>query len=331
MNIRKNHVKAVLTPAIGVALLFSLAISAAEPEDAAKDRGYLGVSIARVPVKEKKELGISHGVKITDVQEKSAAEKAGLQEDDVILFFNGKKIITTDDLTDAVRETAPETTVDVKILRNGSEKTVPVTVGKYDINFYFLSGDGERFGFGVYGDKAYLGVNLHEMDKDLAAYFKTTPENGVLVLSVDEESAADEAGIKSGDVIVQVAGEDVRDADQVRTILDEFEKDDEISVTVLRSGTRKDVTVKLKGYRFGGSKFLENFIRIEDGNRHIQWIDEGGGKHIEVLKEKDGGTDGAVWKSGDDGKVGITIDRGGKKTPPVKSGPVWTTVSRGFI
>lgn len=330
MNRCRNKLRILPVILLGAAFLFTLALSAAEPDTMPKDRGYLGVSIARIPVSEKKELGISHGVKVTDVQEKSAAEKAGLRKDDVILYFNGKKIITAEDLTDAVRETAPETKVDVKILRDGARKTVPVTVGKFDLNVYFFGGEGDNLAFGIYGSKAYLGVNLHEMDKDLAAYFKTTPGNGVLVLSVEEESAADEAGIRSGDVLMQVAGEDIRDADQVRTILDEFEKGDEITVSVLRSGVRKDFTVELNGSPFGRSKFLENFIKVEDGKNHIQWLDVDENKKIEILK-KDGDNAGAVWKSGgkDKGRILFEHDSSGVKS--LRAGSAWAVMNRGYI
>ena len=56
-------------------------------------KGYLGVSIERLSQEEKKELGVDHGVLVTRVVKGEAADKAGIEEDDVIQFFNNEKIV----------------------------------------------------------------------------------------------------------------------------------------------------------------------------------------------------------------------------------------------
>ena len=93
-------------------------------------KGYLGVSIEKLSVKEKEELDISFGVRVTRVVKGKAADEAGIMKDDIIQFFNDEKIRRPANLVDAVRETEPGTDVIVKLVREGKKKNVSVTVGK---------------------------------------------------------------------------------------------------------------------------------------------------------------------------------------------------------
>ena len=148
-------------------------------------KGYLGVSIERLSILEKRELGLSHGILVSDVVKKSPADKAGILEDDILLYFAGKKIRKPADLTERVRETAPKTEVKVTLFRNGKRMDLNVTIGRLR-NRYGLGGNTLIWSVG----SGYLGVRMHEMNDDLAAYFGIKEDEGVLVLSVVEESPA---------------------------------------------------------------------------------------------------------------------------------------------
>ncbi len=98
---------------------------------------YLGVRYVLVneKVKEENNLTVGYGALILKgdagepaVLSGSAAEKAGLKEGDIILEFNGEKITTDNSLTKLIQKYDPLATVVLKILRNGEEKTVPVTL-----------------------------------------------------------------------------------------------------------------------------------------------------------------------------------------------------------
>ena len=94
--------------------------------------GYLGIRMKEVSGANYQELGLSEvrGVAIQKVLEDSAAEKAGLQDGDVIVSFNGEAVTSTRKFSRMIREVAPDHTVNLTVVRGGSEMQVPVTMGK---------------------------------------------------------------------------------------------------------------------------------------------------------------------------------------------------------
>ncbi len=233
------------TAVIGFFFLCTLASTASA---AAKKQGYLGVSVERLDKNEKKELGVTHGVRVLDVVKGSPAEKAGIQEDDVLMTFGGSKIRTEQDLIEAVRETEPKTQVKVGLMRDKKKLDIDVAMGRFksDISFAFsVPESGNVMMLGRTGG-TYLGVSLHELNADLASYFNVKPEEGVLVLDVEEDSPAEKAGIKAGDVITQVDEEAVQDAEDVRGILAGFEEGEEVRVDAVRQKAKQVFKVKLE-------------------------------------------------------------------------------------
>ncbi len=256
-------------------------------------RGYLGVSIERISSDEKKEMGLSHGVRVFDVMKGSPAEEAGILEDDIIQFFGDAKINTTENLVDAVRATKPESQVNIVLMRDGQKKEVSVTVGKTSRSFYTLKSPSEHririVGFGG----AYLGVQLQDLNTDLAAYFGVDADQGILVLDVTDESPAEKAGLKSGDVIVEVDDDPVSDAQDIKEILKDFEEGDEINVVVVRQKKRQTFKVTLEELEHGpafhifedrmGGRSRRRDIWVPD----LEEIDEDIHLEIEELEDAD--------------------------------------------
>jgi C-terminal processing protease CtpA/Prc len=249
-------------------------------------KGYLGVSIERVSNVEKRELGISHGVLVTEVMEESPAEEAGLMEEDIILYFNSKKIRNTDNLVDVVRETEPETEVKVTILRDKKQKDITVKVGKKPslASVFKWQGDDGLVTI-LEGNRGYLGVEMRNLNEDLAGYFGVKAEEGVLVLDVVEDSPAEGAGIKAGDVIVSIGGEEVGEAQDVQKVLHDFDPGEEVEVVVMRHKKRQSFKVELdeQGHYSGLHMF-----KGRAGNRSGLWdelllkVPEKEGSHIEL-------------------------------------------------
>lgn len=96
---------------------------------------YLGVEIADVNKSNYAELGLSEvrGVNVTKVVENSPADKAGLKTGDVIVRFDGQSVTSVKKLTRLISEVAPDHTVDLTVVRGGSEIGLAVTVGKRDM------------------------------------------------------------------------------------------------------------------------------------------------------------------------------------------------------
>ncbi len=226
-----------------------------------RSMGYLGVSVERLSHQEKKEMGISFGVVVTDVVKNSPAEKAGIEEEDIIQFFDGKKIRTPQNLVDAVRDTEPKSEVKVTLLRDKEKMELPAAVGKYRNRAVWMT--GSRANFLGFGAGPYLGVKLQEMNADLAPYFGTKEDEGVLVLEVSEDTPAEEAGVKAGDVIVQIDGEEVGTPEDIRAILSDFEEGGEVEITLYRQRIQQKMKVTLDETR--NLDFHYHLPDFEDG------------------------------------------------------------------
>ncbi len=234
-----------------VAVLFLILVGTGSLLTAGSDsgKGYLGVMVENLSKEDREELGLTHGVRVTKVIADQAAEKAGIKKDDIIQYFNDEKIRRPSNLVDAVRAVKPETPVKVKLVRDGKNMELTVTPGKLKSGFKWFGIGGDKNGdknvFVISGGGGYLGVQLHKMDKDLAGYFGAKNDQGALILKVEEDSPAEKAGLKSGDVIVQVGEKPIEEPGDVSGIISDMEKDDEVQIQVLRHKKKETVKAKL--------------------------------------------------------------------------------------
>ncbi len=203
-------------------------------------KGWLGVSVQELTpsLREAMKLGNRTGLLITNIARNSPADDANLKEEDVLLSFNGKTVEKADDFVELVRNTPPDKKVKVKIFRNGEERELEVTIGARQTEprtraFAYNWGDGRNvFVLG----RPRLGVQVQELNKDLAPYFKVEEKGGVLVLDVNKNSPAEKAGLKAGDVITRVNDEKITDADDLIGALKEYEQGDKVDIEYVRQG-----------------------------------------------------------------------------------------------
>jgi serine protease Do len=97
-------------------------------------------------------------------------------------------------------------------------------------------------------DQAFLGVSstdVSELSDDVRANFEIDVDEGAFVTEVVSGSAADDAGLEEGDVIVEIDGDDVSESSQVREHILDKEPGDEVEITVVRRGDEKTVTATL--------------------------------------------------------------------------------------
>jgi predicted metalloprotease with PDZ domain len=217
--------------------------------DRSPRRSWLGVSIQDMTAKLAKAKGtkVDEGALVSEVEKKSPADSAGIQEGDIITEFDGRKIYDADDLTKTVGRTKAGTTVSVVLDRKGSTKTVKVTVGKNRARvaraFSFSGPEGNLMTFGR--SKA-IGANLRPLSEQLGEYFQVPDGKGILVESVEKGTAADKAGLKAGDVIVKVGDERVTTMGELWDAIGDFKEGEKADLEVIRKGQSKKFTVEIE-------------------------------------------------------------------------------------
>lgn len=234
---------------VGFSFLIAAFIFATQSESHAQKRsrkGWLGVTIREMTPSMMKDykLGNRMGILITSVSENSPAEDAGLWEDDVILKYDGKAVVIADEFSKMVRKTKPKTNVKILIMRDGNEKEVEVTIGRRkERHAVVWSDDNLQIFFG----RPQLGVQVHDLDSDLAEYFNVDENEGVLVIEVTEDSPAEAAGLKAGDVITTIDEEKIFDHEDLLDVLEDYDDGDIVTVHYVRKGKKQKAEVELEG------------------------------------------------------------------------------------
>jgi membrane-associated protease RseP (regulator of RpoE activity) len=88
------------------------------------------------------------------------------------------------------------------------------------------------------GKRAFLGVSLNDISPELREHFGAAKENGVLVESVSDDSPAEKAGLRVGDVITAIDGKDVKWSGDVRRALRDKKEGDSVRIDYVRNHTR---------------------------------------------------------------------------------------------
>ena len=177
---------------------------------------FLGVAIQEIDGDRAKALKLPEeaGVEVTRIAPDSPAERAGLKTGDVLTQYNGQRVEGMDQFSRMVRETPAGREVRIGILRNGSAQTLsakiaarpfitgqlvpPTAPALQTFDYRFPDMPQSRMTW----RSTILGIDVETLEGQLAEFFGV--KEGVLVRMVNKDSAADKAGIRTGDVIVRV-------------------------------------------------------------------------------------------------------------------------------
>ena len=292
----------------------------------AAGRGWLGVTTQSTDEDLRRGLDLTRdGLLVNQVSDESPADRAGLRKGDVILTYNSRTVTEPEDLRQLVRDTEPGRSASLGIWRDGSRRTLQVTVGEmpgnedgddsFDVptpprapraplpprapresrdsddgdvhrrviingkevpedeiddtlkdmpmriegmgdlkdlkSFKGMKGMGSWSGPGgsmmfapMAMGRGRLGVRVEKLNDDLGQALGAEGDHGVLVVEVLEDTPAQKAGIRAGDVIVRVEGDEVDTPEALVKAL--ARHDGKVDLTVLRRGSQRNVQAELQ-------------------------------------------------------------------------------------
>lgn len=247
-----------------------------EPGDAMtmvlSDEGtsWLGVESQDVNAEKAKELKLpaERGVLLGRIVTDSPAARAGLKENDVVTEINGQRVEGEAQFRRMIHEIPAGRTTQFTVWRDGRSQNITVTLGKSeDRGNVWFKGDpsgaysfqlprveipdmpiapGMDWNFGVLaGGRPRLGIDAEDLSGQFGSYFGAPDGEGVLVREVASGSAAEKAGVKSGDVITSLDGNRVRSLGDLREKLASKREEKTVKLGVLRNKSEMSITVEL--------------------------------------------------------------------------------------
>src|SRR5688572_10424400 len=206
-------------------------------------RGRIGVSVHPVSPEEVEALNLKdrRGAMVVQVPPGPAAT-AGIEPGDVIVEFNGKPVNRSEELPEIVAATAPGTTVPVKVVRQGQERTFSVRVEELTLEAEAnRQADAGPSG----GDTgAGFGITLNNVTPEVTRQFELPAgTRGAVVTDIDPESPAARS-LQPGDVILQVAGKPVANATEASAALRAVPSGRAVGLRIIRRGQEQFVTVR---------------------------------------------------------------------------------------
>ncbi len=256
-----------------MAILMMLAAGLAQ---AGEKGAYLGVMLQDINTSMAKAMDMDdeNGVLVNEVVDGSPAHEAGLQDGDVIISFNGKDLANHKALTKAVSKSAPGEKVEVIVLRDGNKKKLKVKLGeRQETHMSFFSdedrvhsshggenvfvwrgnehGDNKQFEImikdldGMHEERGFMGIEVDDISEQMGDFLDVEDGEGALITSVTENSAAEQAGLKAGDVIINIGDDEVDEAAEVYEALAGTQPGQKLDIELIRKGKKKSLEITL--------------------------------------------------------------------------------------
>jgi len=210
-------------------------------------RGWLGVSIQKVTKDLAKQFDLkdANGALIGEVMSGTPAKAGGIKDGDVIISFDGKPVDSPTTLRNLVAQTKVGKRTDVVVVRDGKRKTLKVKIGEQPK-------DVAQSGIGADEDdsdetSALAGLEVRALTKEIAKQIGVPDgTKGVVVAGVEPGSAAQEAGLRRGDVIVELNRKRVRKLADFKKIAKKINVKRNILLRVKRKGGKFFIVIKPK-------------------------------------------------------------------------------------
>lgn len=206
------------------------------------NRGFLGIVIQDLTSDLAESFGLNNqnGIVVSQVTDDSPAERSGLKQGDVIVEFDGETVAEVGAFRNQVAMDEPGSTHNIKILRNGKQKSLSVTIGKLPAGESIASSGSSQ-----YLDK--LGLTLQNLTPSIAQQLGLEEsDTGVVVTQIAPGSVADMAGIKTGFLIQQVNHQPVSNIEEFRKAVTETGKNGSVLLLVKNGQYSSFLVLKVK-------------------------------------------------------------------------------------
>jgi len=205
-------------------------------------RGWLGVSIQEVTSELAKQFGLKEakGALVSDVLKDTPADRAGLKRGDVIVTYNGHDIANAGQLRNLVAETVVGQQVAVVVIRDKRQRELAVKIEEQPKDVAAGGGGSAA----PSENEALSGLEVEQMTPDLADQLnlpRTT--TGVVIANVEEGSLAEEAGVRTGDMIVEINRQAVKNLGDYQRIGRQLKAGESVLLLLNRSGQMLFVTL----------------------------------------------------------------------------------------
>ena len=207
-------------------------------------RGYLGVLIQDVDRNLAESFGMAqpNGALVSQVMKDSPAANAGVQVGDVILAFNGKRLLNSSQLPPLVGTTRVSEKATLRILRGGKERDVEVVIGQLpDEEEPVEVAPAEAAPDAI----EQLGLTVIDIDPKVREELGISDIGGALVSAVSGGPAQD-AGLRRGDIVLMFDGEDVKNARHLRELIDQAADKRTVAILVRRGDSPMFMALRLK-------------------------------------------------------------------------------------
>jgi serine protease Do len=210
-------------------------------------RGVIGVQVSTLFTKSAAEaLGVTdgRGALINSVNPGGPADKAGLEPGDVVVEWNGRPVQNNEELVSLVVGTKPGTTVPVTVVRDKKRQNLTITVDELDLEAEAGRTAGRRETEEVEPTATGFGMTIEAISPELARDAEL-PRNrgGAVIVRVDRNGPAFNAGLAPGDIILEVNRQEVSNVSQVTRALQSADSGAPVFLLVWRNGQSQFVTM----------------------------------------------------------------------------------------
>ncbi len=224
-------------------------------DDGKVSRGWLGVTIQDVDEDLAEGLGMDasdpHGALVTNILDDGPAANSEVRVGDAIVSVNGERIEGSRDLARKIAEIRPGTETELKVMRDGREETIMMELGEFP--------DSDRMAALQPSEPSSiqledLGITLAPADEDLRGDRRGEDQGdaeGVRIAEIESGSVAEEKGLRSGDIIDEVSGQQVYSPQDIDRSLQALRRDQSgVAVLRIRRGDqRRFVALPLEAQR----------------------------------------------------------------------------------